>query len=196
MSPRIAPAEPPFSEYAQEVFSRLMPPGVPPLTLFTTLARDSRLFSRFMGGGLLDRGHLTIREREIVIDRVTARAGSEYEWGVHTTMFAAKAELTEAQIESLVHGGSDDPCWTTLQDRTLVRICDALAATCSIDDALWSQARGSFTEIALLEVVMLAGFYRMVSCLTNVLALQPEPYAARFPAATAASARGPERAEP
>jgi hypothetical protein len=31
-----------------------MPPGVEPLVLFRTLARDPRLFERFMGGGLLD----------------------------------------------------------------------------------------------------------------------------------------------
>jgi hypothetical protein len=54
-----------------------MPPGVPPLVLFTTLARDARLFERFRGGGLLDKGHLTLRQREIVIDRVTAQCRSD-----------------------------------------------------------------------------------------------------------------------
>jgi hypothetical protein len=56
--------------------------------LFTPLARDERLFERLTGGGLLDRGHLTLRQREIVIDRVTINCGSEYEWGVHVAMFA------------------------------------------------------------------------------------------------------------
>ena len=37
--------------------------GNPPLTLFTTLARDPRLFHKFFAAGLLDRGHLTIRRR-------------------------------------------------------------------------------------------------------------------------------------
>ena len=49
-------------------------PGVPPLVLFTTLARDARLFERFRGGGLVDKGHLTLRQREIVIGCVTAPA--------------------------------------------------------------------------------------------------------------------------
>jgi len=82
MSPRISFAHPPFPAFARAEFDRLMPPGVAPLNLFTALATDERLFRRFMGGGLLDRGHLTIRQREIVIVRVTARCGSEYEWGV------------------------------------------------------------------------------------------------------------------
>ena len=83
MSARIAPAKPPFSEDIQAAFDRIMPPGAPPLALFTTLARDARLFERLRGGALLDKGHLTLRQREVVISRVTARSGSEYEWGVH-----------------------------------------------------------------------------------------------------------------
>ena len=77
-----------------------MPPGLPPLVLFRTLARDKRLIERFMGGGLLDKGHLTLRQREIVIDRVTARCGSEYEWGVHAAFFAKRAGLDAAQQRS------------------------------------------------------------------------------------------------
>jgi hypothetical protein len=60
-----------------------MPEGVPPLLLFRTLAVNERVFHRVMAGGLLDRGSLTLRERELVIDRTCFRCGSEYEWGVH-----------------------------------------------------------------------------------------------------------------
>jgi hypothetical protein len=56
-----------------------MPPGIAPLGLFKVLAGDERLFRRFVSGGLLDRGHITLRQREIVIGRVMARCGSEYE---------------------------------------------------------------------------------------------------------------------
>jgi len=34
----------------------------------------------------------------------------------------------------------------------------------------------------MLELLLLAGFYRTVSYLTNALRLPPEAYAARFPA--------------
>jgi hypothetical protein len=86
-----------------------MPAGVPPLVLFTTLARDARLFERFRGGGLLDKGHLTLRQREIVIGRVTAQCRSEYEWGVHTAFFAERVGLDDAMQRSLVLGTGDDP---------------------------------------------------------------------------------------
>src|SRR5712692_12014904 len=112
MSARIEPALPPYAPEIQAAFDRIMPPGVSPLVLFTTLARDARLYERFMGGGLLDRGHLTLRQREIVIDRITALSGSEYEWGVHVAFFAARAGLDDAQIASLARGGPDDPIWS------------------------------------------------------------------------------------
>jgi alkylhydroperoxidase family enzyme len=156
-----------------------MPPGVPPLTLFTTLARDPRLFQRFMAGGLLDRGNLTLRQRELVIDRVTARCGSEYEWGVHVALFGARVGLAPEQLRSLVHGHPDDPCWNDAE-RALLALCDQLHDGCDVTDAAWLAARAHLSEEALLEVLLLAGFYRTVSYVTNTLRLAPEPFAPRF----------------
>jgi hypothetical protein len=55
MSARIPPLDPPYASDLQAFLDRIMPPGIPPLVLFTTLARDPRLFERFRGGSLLDR---------------------------------------------------------------------------------------------------------------------------------------------
>lgn len=182
MSARISSAEPPFSGAIQSRFDSLMPAGMPPLSLFTMLARDERLFDRFMGGGLLDKGNLSLRHREIVIDRVTARCGSEYEWGVHVAFFAQKAGLTEGQLQSLAHGAAGDSCWSDETDRLLIRVCDELHETATVGDDLWELFSGSFSDAACLEVLMLAGFYRTVSYLTNATALPLERFAARFPA--------------
>jgi alkylhydroperoxidase family enzyme len=176
---RIAPATAPLPDDIQQAIDAIMR-GRPPLVLFTTLARDRRLFFKFFNSGLLDRGHLTVRQREIVIDRVTASCGAEYEWGVHVAAFAAKAGLTEAQIRSLTAGGPDDNCWTGA-DRLLIRLCDSLHADCTIDDALWAELTGHYSDEALLELLMLAGSYRTVSYLVNSLRLPPEPGASRFP---------------
>jgi alkylhydroperoxidase family enzyme len=179
-SARIAPADPPYPSEVQDRFDALMPRGVEPLVLFRTLARDQRLFQRFMGGGLLDRGHLTLRQREVVIHRVTARCGSEYEWGVHAAFFAKRVGLDAEQLRSIVRGGADDPCWGA-EDRLMIRLADALHESCDVGDALWAELRGVFSEEAMLELLLLAGFYRTVSHLTNALRLPLEPFAQRFP---------------
>lgn len=178
---RIAPSEPPYPAEVQSWLDRTMPPGVPPLVLFTTLARDPRLFQRFMGGGLLDRGNLTLRQRELVIDRITARNRAEYEWGVHVALFGARVGLTPPQIASLVHGAPDDACWTDESERTLLRVCDELDTTADISNATWAAARAHFSELALVEILMLCGFYRTVSYLTNALRLPLEHFAPHFP---------------
>ena len=72
MTPRIEPAARPYDADMETTLERLMPPGVEPLVLFRTLARNPRVFRRFMAGGLLDKGTLTLRERELVIDRACA----------------------------------------------------------------------------------------------------------------------------
>ena len=180
MTARIAPATQPYPDDVQTWLDKTMPPGMAPLTLFTTLARDPRLFRKFFSAGLLDRGHLTLHQREIVIDRVTASCGSEYEWGVHVALFAERAGLNAAQIGSLANGTADDPCWSA-EDRRLIRMCDALHGQCTIDDGLWDELKATFSDEAMLELLMLAGFYRTVSYLTNAVRLPLEGAAARFP---------------
>lgn len=181
MTNRIDPASPPFTATVQTWLDRTMPPGMPPLVLFTTLARDERLFERFMRGGLLDSGNLTLRQRELVIGRVTAQCGSEYEWGVHVTVFGGPAGLTADERASLVSGGPDDSCWSE-PERCLLRACDSLHDTCDVDEARWSALRLHLSDCAMIEVLMLAGYYRTVSYLTNALRLPLEQFAARFPA--------------
>ena len=182
MTARIAPAPAPFPAKAQDWLKKTMPPGRAPLALFATIARDERLADRFFSGGLLDRGNLTLRQREIVIDRTTALCRSEYEWGVHVTFFGAKVGLNEEQLHSLVHGSAGDACWTP-GDALLIRLCDELHGTSTVGDALWAELRKEHSEAAMLEMLMLAGSYHMVSYLTNALRLPLEADATRFPQA-------------
>ena len=182
---RIAPASMPFDPEVAPLIERVMK-GRPPLHLFATLAPDTRLAKKFFFSGLLDKGHLTIRQREIVIDRTTAMCGSEYEWGVHVTMFGQMAGLTEDQVHSTAVGCADDPCWSE-DERLLIRLCDALHAECNLDDTLWTELTSKFSDEALLELLMLAGFYRTVAYLTNALRLPLEQGGARFPARSGSS---------
>ncbi|MGH3644192.1 MAG: hypothetical protein ACRDUX_34825, partial [Mycobacterium sp.] len=52
---------------------------------------------------------------------------------------------------------------------------------CTVDDVLWTQLRNRHSDEAILELLMLAGTYRMISYLANGLQLPLEPGARRFP---------------
>jgi alkylhydroperoxidase family enzyme len=185
MHSRVEPAQPPFAPEIQALIDRITPPGAPAFALFTTLARDPRLFERFAARGFLGRGHLTLRQREIIVDRVTAQCGSEYEWGLHVAFFAEELGFGRAELRSLVHGGADDPCWSR-EDRLLIRLCDSLHDSCDVDDALWGELIEAFTVEALIEAMMIAGNYRAVAYLTNALRLPLETFGKRFPSADGA----------
>src|SRR5712691_2471780 len=132
---RIAALEPPFSPPVAEALERIMPKDVPPLALFRTLAVNERVFLRVMAGGLLDRGSISLRERELVIDRTCARCGSEYEWGVHVAFFAERVGFTAAQVAAtcLAEPGVDA---FPEHERLLIRLVDALHDQARVDDAL------------------------------------------------------------
>ena len=178
-SPRIEPQTPPFSDAVQKTLGGLMPPGVPPLVLFTTLARSERAFSRFMAAGLLDKGPLALRDREIMIDRTCARCGSEYEWGVHIALFAERVGFLKEQVAATVSAGVS-AVWSP-REQLIVRLADELHETAGISGALWPALKNEFSDEQILELILLAGFYHTVSYLANGLKLPLEAYGARFP---------------
>jgi len=180
-TPRLAPLEPPYPPALAAALEAMMPPGVPPLRLFRTLAHNPRILEKIRASNLLDRGTLARREREIVILRATARAGGEYEWGVHVAFFATRVGLTDAQVAATAHGGPDDPAWSP-RERLLVRLVDQLHDTARLDDLLWRELAAAFEAAQLVELVVLAGFYRTISCLVNAFAIAPEEGAPRLPA--------------
>ena len=177
---RVEPVSPPFAPELQAVFDRIMPPGVPPLQLFTTLARVPRIYDRFRAGSLLDRGPVSLRHREIVIDRTCARCGCAYEWGVHVAFFAERVGLTPEQVRATVHGAADDAAWSD-EERLLVRMVDALHDSAQLPDELWAALAARFSVEQIFELIALVGFYHTVSFLANAVQLPLEPFAARFP---------------
>src|SRR4051812_17050368 len=175
---RIEPLSPPYDADVQESFDRIA--DAEPLVLFRTMATSERAWGKFRAGSLLDRGPLSLRHREILIDRTSARAGCEYEWGVHVAIFAERAGLTGEQVAATVGGGPDDACWTPAE-AALIGLADALHERARLSDAEWVGLRAHFSEAEILEALMVCGFYRTVAYLANGLDLPLEPGAARFP---------------
>ncbi len=180
---RIAPLQPPYEPEIQGQFDRIMH-GAPPLMLFRVVAGSTRAWEKFRAGGLLDKGPLSLREREIVIDRTCALTGCEYEWGVHVATFAAAAHLTDEQVRATVLGGVDALCWSQ-SEQALIAAVDALHSRATLDDAEFAALSAHYDDAQIFEIILLCGFYRTVSYLANGLDLPLEEKAARFPKAVA-----------
>jgi alkylhydroperoxidase family enzyme len=176
---RIAPLEPPYAPEIQQQFDRIMR-GAPPLVLFRVMAGHARAWDKLRGGSLLDAGPLSLREREIVIDRTCALNRCEYEWGVHVAIFAGPAGLDEAQVRATVHGPADAACWSEAEQALLAAV-DALHHRATLGDAEFAALAAHYDDDKVLEIIMLCGAYRTVSYLCNGLRLPLEDNAARFP---------------
>ena len=177
---RITPLEPPYAPETKEIFDRIMR-GAPPLMLFRVMASQPRAWDKFRAGSLLDRGPLTLREREIVIDRTCALNRCEYEWGVHVATFASAAQLTDEEVRATVHGGADAPCWSEAE-KTMIAAVDALHHSATLSETEFTALSAHYDEAKIFEIILLCGFYRTVSYLANAFALPLEEKAARFPA--------------
>lgn len=77
-------------------------------------------------------------------------------------------------------GDAEDPAWAD-RDRLLIRLVDELHDTCCISDGLWSALAAVYRDDQLLELVIIAGWYRLISYVINALRIELEPWAARFP---------------
>jgi alkylhydroperoxidase family enzyme len=180
-TPRIAPIDPPYPPEVRADFDIIMR-GAPPLLLFRTVARNPRVLQRMMAGGLLDRGSISLRHRELMILRTCARCGAQYEWGVHIATFGGKAGWTPEQIRSTVHGSAEDDCWDAV-DRHVIHLADQLHETSDASEALWKELATHFAEDQLIELVALAGLYHGVSFMANAFRVQQEEDAPGFPTA-------------
>lgn len=174
--PRIAPLDPPYDPAVQSAFDAVMPPGVPPLKLFRIVGRNPRVLQRMIAGGLLDRGSIALRQRELLILRSTALCGAEYEWGVHVAAFNGKAGFTPEQLADTRREHADPALWAE-DERALIALADALHRHAGIDDTLWHRLRERFREDQVIECIMLCGLYHAVSYLVNGLRIEREGHA-------------------
>ena len=163
---RIAPLEKPFEPEVDAQLRTMMPPGVEPIALFRTFAKNLPMTVAMQPWGRHQLGRnfaVGVRDREIVIDRTCARCGCEYEWSVHVALFAERAALSPQQVTSLAHGNAFDPCCETERDRCLIKLVDALHDHADIPDGLWDELALEFDEAQMLDLTMLCGWYHAIS---------------------------------
>jgi len=159
-----------------------------------TLARHPDLAEAFLpfNTRLLLRSTLPPRLRELAILRVARRSGCAYEWAHHVRI-AAKAGLSEAEIEAAgngkpigpgeasgtdrdsVTGGVDggEPARAEL-DGAVVRAVDELAEGCNLSDRTWSTLAAHLDERQLMDLVFTVGAYVLLAMAFNTFGVEPE----------------------
>lgn len=180
-SPRIAPEPEPSDEQQSLLSKTLLDPSSEPLNLFRVLVRYPELMKRVnaLGGLFMAHGSLDHREREIVILRVAWNTGCEYEFAQHAPI-ARRVGLSDSQISDLGKPEIGDG-WST-SDLALVRFTDEVTGDLDVTDETWASVANGHTEDQMMELVVLAGHYRMLAGFLKVLRVPLEPEAAGFPA--------------
>ena len=171
---RVEPLEAP---YADDTAAALQLLG-PPIVLFRVLARRPQRALGIAGWGhyYLSRDvALSLRQRELVIDRTTALCGADYEWAVHVAYFRQKAALSEAQLLSLASGSHRDPCWTDVADSAVLQAVDDLHRTHDLGDTSWADLVRAVGEEGAIDVMLLCGWYHAISFVVRGLRLPLEP---------------------
>lgn len=180
--PRITPLDPPYAEGIQKSLEKLMPPGMEPIKIFRTLVHNQDMADRMrvFASGLLNKGTLEPNHREIILHRTCARCGAEYEWGVHAAFYAQQLGWSDAKIAATVHGASDNPAWSE-EESLLIQLADELHDTAMISDGLWEGLAANWTPEQIIELLMVAGMYHLISYVCNGLQIELEAFAPRFP---------------
>lgn len=149
-----------------------------PLNIFSTMAHHPWLLKKFLalGDQFLNRGVVPDREREIVILRVGWNCQSVYEFGQHT-MIGGDAGLVEAEIHGLA-GNTHD--WSDA-DQLLIDLADQICDDDCVTDATYASLTEHWDEAQLVELVLVAGYYRMVSGFLNTFGVQLDEGVPGFP---------------
>jgi 4-carboxymuconolactone decarboxylase len=184
--PRIAPLNPPYDPETEAALAKWMPPGsaVEPLKLFRVLAHNRAISERMhtLGAGILGRSSsIEARDRELVILRTCARLGCEYEWGVHASAFGEIAGLDSAALRGTAASETGAYAWSD-REQLLLSMVDELHNTGQLSNALWEGLEKYWTAPQTIELIVIAGFYHLISFVANAARVPLEPWAARFPA--------------
>ena len=183
ITPRVAPLSPPYDADVADMLAKWMPPGaeVEPLNLFRTLSLNMALAGRMrpLGAYILGKSMLDPAEREIAINRTCARCGCDYEWGVHVAAFGAAVGLSREKLAATVTQDATADIWTQ-RESLVIQLVDELHDTATISDVLWGDMREHWSELAIMELIVCTGFYRMISYIANGLNIEQEPWAANF----------------
>ena len=127
-----------------------------------TLAQHPALMQAYhtFNGHILYTNTLDARQRELLVLRVAARRGAEYEWRQHVYI-ARDLGFTDADIERIAEG-PHAAGWSPL-DAAMLRAVDELVADAEISDDTWAVLAGELDRHQLMDLVFTVGAYDLLA---------------------------------
>ena len=119
------------------------------------LARAYHVFN----GHIIYNTTLSPRQRELLVLRVAAVRGSEYEWVQHVVL-AADVGISGEEVARVVDG--PDAGWAPF-DAALLRAVDELLADALVTDDTWATLAGELDRQQLMDVVFTVGSYDLLA---------------------------------
>lgn len=105
-------------------------------------------------------GVLPARQREIAILCVAAHWRADYEWWAHARI-AAECGVPDPVIEAI--GRRDEPPLDDAAERLVHAFSRSLLESRGVPDALYGETLAALGERAIVELVVLLGYYTLVS---------------------------------
>lgn len=192
-STRLPLRPPPYEDHVSKLVESSAFSGLSPLNLRRALAHHPKLAAAFqsMAHVVLFGGAVGEREREISIIRTGALTRSEYEWGMHVSIYAGKCGLSDEQVRQLTCCAGwrdlDDGLWTP-DERLVVRMVDELHRHSTLADETWRALNARWPQEQVMELIFSSSFYHMAAFFLNSAAVPLEEGQARFPAGVSQAA--------
>jgi len=175
-SPRIEPVTGDLSDGTAAIIeaSKVLG-GDRPINVFSTMAHHGRALKHAfsLGGAFMFGGNVSNRTREIVILRVARNTRCEYEYAQHLVI-AQRCGLDRAEVGALV--APDEPAgdWSAVE-LAIVALVDELCADDAVSDATWSVLATEYDDRAMVELLLVAGYYRMLAGFLNGAGVALDP---------------------
>jgi alkylhydroperoxidase family enzyme len=132
------------------------------LNVLGTLARHPELTRAYhtFNGYILFASTLSPRQRELLVLRVAAVRGSEYEWAQHAVL-AGDAGIDEDEVARIALG-PDAPGWSPV-DGAMVRSVDELIGAGAVSGATWKVLAAELDDQQLMDLVFTVGAYEVLA---------------------------------
>lgn len=148
--------------------------------LFTTLAQHPQLMEKWLpfASQVLLASTLPVRDREFIVLRMGWLSQAEYEWGHHVAI-GKQVGLTDEDIKRITQG--PEAAGLAPFDATLLRAVDELNQDSFVTDATWKLLAEKYNTQQLMDLLFLAGNYKLVSMVLNSMGVQLEKGFEGFP---------------